>query len=100
MPPPASSFNKRDLSGALASRRRGFTAAMTARMTERLLDAIIRQLKAGGRVEIRDFGCFFISERAARYARDPRTGEVMEVPAKRVPRFRPGKRLARMVNAD
>lgn len=73
---------------------------MTARMTERLFDAITKQLQSGGRVEIRDFGTFFLSERAARYARNPRTGETIEIPAKRVPRFRPGRRLAQMVNAD
>ncbi|MGI9337706.1 MAG: HU family DNA-binding protein [Gammaproteobacteria bacterium] len=100
MPPSSSSVNKRDLANAPALRRRGFSAAMTARMTERLFDAISGQLQAGGRVEIRDFGTFFLSERAARFARNPRTGEVIEIPAKRVPRFRPGRRLAQMVNAD
>lgn len=97
---PSSPVNKSDLARAVAFRRRGFPAEMTARMTNRLFDAIAAQLRAGGRVEVRGFGSFFLSERAGRYSRDPRSGEVVEVAAKRVPRFRAGRRLARMVNAD
>ena len=93
-------MRKRDLAQSLSLRRRGFSAAMTAQMTEQIFAAITRQLKSGGRVEIRHFGSFFLSERAARYARNPRTGDTIEIPAKRVPRFRPGRRLAQMVNAD
>lgn len=100
MKTPSPSVNKRDLASAVALRRRGFSAAMTARMTGRLFDAITQQLQSGGRVEIRHFGTFFLSERAARFARNPGTGETIEIPAKRVPRFRPGRRLAQMVNAD
>ena len=94
---PRAFVRKRDLTQALLYRGRGFTASQTARMTERILDAIVRQLKAGGRVEIRNFGSFFLSERASRFARNPRTGEMLEISAKRVPRFRASRRLAELV---
>jgi integration host factor subunit beta len=51
-------------------------------------------------VEIRGFGNFTVRQREARKARNPRTGEMVEVPAKRVSYFKAGKELKRMVEGD
>jgi len=51
-------------------------------------------------VEIRGFGNFKVRQKGARKARNPRTGDVVEVPAKRVPHFKPGKELKAMVGGS
>ena len=61
-------------------------------------DEIIRRLAANGRVELRGFGAFSTRARDARTGRNPRTGETVEVPAKSVPYFKPGKEMRRMLN--
>ena len=60
-----------------------------------MIEAMTRALAQGGKVEIRGFGNFTVRQREARKARNPRTGEMLEVPAKRVPHFKPGKSLRR-----
>jgi integration host factor subunit beta len=54
---------------------------------------IVECLADGGRVELRGFGAFTTRARAARTGRNPRTGDEVEVPAKRVPHFKPGKEM-------
>ncbi len=54
-------------------------------------EEISQRLTEGGRVELRGFGAFSTREREARKGRNPRTGETVDVPAKRVPYFKPGK---------
>lgn len=61
-------------------------------------DEITTRLCEGGRVEIRGFGAFSTRERDARQGRNPRTGESVNVPAKRVPYFKPGKEIRRLLN--
>ncbi|MEN9829907.1 MAG: integration host factor subunit beta [Burkholderiaceae bacterium] len=63
-----------------------------------LLDAMTDALIAGHRIEIRGFGTFSISERPPRVGRNPKSGEEVSVPAKRVPHFKPGKELRYRVN--
>jgi DNA-binding protein HU-beta len=58
-----------------------------------LFDAIIGTLKKGGEVSIAGFGIFSVKSRAARMARNPKTGEQVKVAAKKVPKFRPAKGL-------
>ena len=62
-------------------------------------EEIAQRLTDGGRVELRGFGAFSTRERAARTGRNPRTGEAVEVPAKRVPYFRPGKEMRLKLNS-
>ena len=64
-----------------------------AAIVERILDSIVRTLHRGDRVEIRGFGTFGTRQRAPRLGRNPRTGVRVEVPAKRIPFFKPGKEL-------
>lgn len=61
---------------------------------ETITDALVR----GDRVELRGFGAFSIKERDARTGRNPRTGETVEVAAKRLPFFKTGKALRERLN--
>lgn len=61
-------------------------------------DEISQRLAEGGRVELRGFGAFSTRARDARQGRNPRTGETVKVEAKRVPYFRPGKEMRRVLN--
>ena len=63
-------------------------------------DEIGKRLAEGGRVELRGFGASSTRERGARKGRNPRTGEAVEVPEKKVPYFKPGKEMRRVVNDD
>ena len=63
-------------------------------------DEISERLTEGGRVELRGFGAFSTREREARKGRNPRTGEAVDVPAKRVPYFKPGKDMRRRLNEE
>jgi integration host factor subunit beta len=62
-------------------------------------DEIARRLAEGGRVELRGFGAFSTRAREARSGRNPRSGEPVEVPAKRVPYFKAGKEIRERLNA-
>ena len=64
-----------------------------------ILDAITDQVSQDGRVEIRGFGMFQVNHRPARTARNPKTGEKVEVPAKAAPHFKAGKELRERVDA-
>ncbi|CAN5365415.1 integration host factor subunit beta [soil metagenome] len=61
-------------------------------------DEISLRLAADGRVELRGFGAFSTRARDARTGRNPRTGETVEVTAKRVPYFKPGKEMRQRLN--
>src|SRR5690625_7745453 len=64
-----------------------------------LLDSMTESLVNGQRIEIRGFGSFTVTTRAARMGRNPRSGETVHVPAKRVPDFKAGKELRARVDA-
>jgi len=66
---------------------------------EIILDAMVRALRGGDRIEVRGFGTFSSHIRAARNGRNPHTGVRVEVPKKRVPHFRPSKALKELVNS-
>ena len=65
-----------------------------------IIDRMSDALESRERVEIRGFGSFSNHERPARLGRNPKTGESVEIPAKTVPHFKPGKELRERVNAD
>ncbi len=71
---------------------------------ERILDLffsqIAQKLADGGRVELRGFGAFSTRHREAHTGRNPRTGEAVDIPAKRVPYFKPGKEMRQRLNED
>ena len=62
-----------------------------------ILDGIVRALRAGNKVEIRGFGTFNTRQRGGRTGRNPKTGARVEVPAKRIPFFKPGKELRELL---
>lgn len=64
-----------------------------------LLDAMSDTLVSGRRIEIRGFGSFSINQRLPRMGRNPRSGESVAIPGKRVPHFKPGKALREAVDA-
>lgn len=64
-----------------------------------ILDAMSETLVRGHRIEIRGFGSFSVSRRPPRIGRNPRSGESVQVPEKRVPHFKPGKALRESVDA-
>jgi integration host factor subunit beta len=64
-----------------------------------ILDAMTRTLAEGRRIEIRGFGTFALSHRPPRIGRNPKSGERVQVPEKRVPHFKPGKELRERVDA-
>ena len=63
-----------------------------------IFDEISSALVRGDRVELRGFGAFSVRERNARVGRNPRTGDTVHVPAKRVPFFKAGKELRMRIN--
>jgi integration host factor subunit beta len=63
-----------------------------------VFDAMCEALQHGEKVEIRGFGSFTIRERDAREARNPKSGEVVRIPAKKTPFFKTGKELRERVN--
>lgn len=65
-----------------------------------VLESICDALNSGDRVELRGFGTFRSNERAARQGRNPKTGEPVSVPAKKVISFKPGKELNALVNLE
>jgi integration host factor subunit beta len=64
-----------------------------------ILEAMARTLADGHRIEIRGFGSFALSHRPPRVGRNPKSGEKVMVPGKRVPHFKPGKELRERVDA-
>jgi integration host factor subunit beta len=65
-----------------------------------IFDTMTHSLAAGDRIEIRGFGSFISKHYRARTGRNPRTGQVIAVPAKRLPFFKVGKELRERVDAD
>lgn len=67
-------------------------------IVDTIFDSVIHALKSGDKIEIRGFGSFRIRQRKPRIGRNPKTGAKVEVPAKRVPYFKPSKELRDLVN--
>ncbi len=80
------------------------TTGQTKQDSERALEAVLETLSAalkrGERIDWRGFGVFKVREAKARQARNPRTGEMVSVPAKKVATFKPGKEFAASLNQD
>ena len=77
-------------------------AEMTKKDAEQLVeiifDSIISTLNKGEKIELRGFGSFRVRQRNARQGRNPKTGESVKIPAKRVAYFKPGKELKEIIN--
>ncbi|QDV30002.1 Integration host factor subunit beta [Planctopirus ephydatiae] len=75
----------------------GLTQLKTKEIVQKTFDAIVETLVADGRIELRNFGVFEVKKRAARKARNPRTGDKVFVPEKFVVTFKPGKEMEEKV---
>lgn len=75
----------------------GMTQLRTKEIVQKTFDAIVETLVEEGRIELRNFGVFEVKPRAARVARNPRTGDPVEVPEKLVVTFKPGKEMEERV---
>lgn len=69
-------------------------------IVETIFDSVVRALRTGEKIEIRGFGSFRTRQRQPRIGRNPKTGTRVEVPAKRIPFFKPSKELKDLVNAN
>jgi integration host factor subunit beta len=70
------------------------------RLVEIVFESIIETLNQGEKIELRGFGSFRVRSRGARRGRNPKTGAPVDIPAKRVPYFKPGKELKELINED
>jgi integration host factor subunit beta len=70
------------------------------RLVEIVFESIIDTLNQGEKIELRGFGSFRVRERGARRGRNPKTGDPVDIPAKRVPYFKPGKELKELINDE
>ena len=75
----------------------GLPQGQVSEVIRRVLGGITEALVSEGRVELRNFGVFAVKGRRPRRARNPRTGEAVDVPAKRVVTFKPGREMGERV---
>ncbi|MDP1724486.1 MAG: HU family DNA-binding protein [Alphaproteobacteria bacterium] len=90
-------MNKNDLITRVADQA-GITKADASRAADAVIDAITAALTTGDEVRLVGFGTFSVSSRAATEGRNPRTGEKINIPASRQPKFKAGKGLKDAVN--
>lgn len=87
-----------DLIDRIAEENPGLSQSEVEKIVETFFGAIVTQLNAGGRVELRGFGAFSVRSYEARAGRNPRTGEKVSVDAKNRPYFKPGKQMLARLN--
>lgn len=91
-------MNKNELISAVADRC-DMTKAQAGDAVDAVLDSVTSALKGGDEVRILGFGNFAVANRKATTARNPRTGETVNVPASKAPKFKAGKALKDAVNS-
>lgn len=89
-------MNKDELVTALAAKT-GLTKKTAEETLGAMLDTIRDVVRDGDKVTLAGFGTFHLAERAARTGRNPRTGEAITIPARKVPKFVPGKDFRKLV---
>lgn len=89
-------MNKVDIANAVHAKIGG-TKVQAEEVVDTFIESIVGTLKKGGEVSIAGLGIFSTKVRAARQARNPRTGATISVPSMRVPKFRPAKALKEAV---
>jgi integration host factor subunit beta len=92
-------MTKSELIACLAERYTQLVAKDADCAVKTILDAMSYALATGQRIEIRGFGSFSLNGRPPRIARNPKSGDKVMVPEKRVPHFKPGKELRERVDA-
>lgn len=93
-------MTKSELIQILAERNPHLYMRDVEKIVDTIFEEITKALVHGDRVELRGFGAFSVKEREARTGRNPRTGESVEVDAKRLPFFKTGKALRERLNGQ
>ena len=90
-------MNKNDLVNVVSDKA-ALSKADAAKAIDAVLDAITASLRDGTEVRLVGFGTFLVSSRAASTGRNPRTGEAIDIPAAKLPKFKAGKGLKDALN--
>ena len=90
-------MNKNDLVAAVSANT-GISKTEGANAVDTMLDSIASALKSGDEVRLTGFGTFSVTHRKASEGRNPRTGEVIQIPASKQPKFKAGKTLKQLLN--
>ena len=93
-------MTKSELIAKLATRNPNLYLRDIEMIVETIMEEMSEAMERGDRIELRGFGAFSVKERAPRVGRNPRTGESVEVPAKRMPAFKTGKALRDRLNDE
>ncbi|HYA87008.1 MAG TPA: integration host factor subunit beta [Nitrospirota bacterium] len=91
-------MTKAELVDKIAEKKPGLTRKQVEVVVNTVLDGIKEALSREDKVEIRGFGSFRIRHRRAKEGRNPKTGETVQVPSKKVPFFKAGKEMREMVD--
>jgi integration host factor subunit beta len=91
-------MTKSELVEAIAGKIKNFSKKDIELIVDIIFNSMIESLRAGDKVEIRGFGSFKVKERRARKGRNPKTGETIDIPFKKVPFFKAGKELKERVD--
>ena len=94
-----STLTKREIVSRIADAT-GLTKSLVKDVVQRFMDSVILELGNENRVELRDFGIFYVKRRPARQAHNPKTMEKVDVPAKSVVRFRVGRLLKGVASGE
>jgi nucleoid DNA-binding protein len=90
-------MTKKEMATAIADDL-SLTAVQATEIILHVLDGIIQTLVTEGRIELRNFGIFEVKKRKPRRGRNPRTGEHVDVPARLVVTFKPGKAMQKRIS--
>lgn len=86
-------MNKTELISSIAEKS-GLTKADSKKALDAFIESVTSELKAGGKIALVGFGTFSVTEKSARKGINPRTKAVINIPAKKVAKFKPGAELA------
>jgi integration host factor subunit beta len=91
-------MTKSELIDKIAKGNENLTQKQAEIIVDQIFEAMMDALAEGDRIDIRGFGRFTVKQREARTGRNPKTGEPVQIPAKRVPSFKTGKKLQEKMN--
>ena len=92
-------MKKAEIAERVRKNVRDMTRAMANGAVDEVIDAIGEALEAGDEVSLKGFGAFKVQEKGARKGRNPRTGDEVDIPAKKVVKFKPASALKERVNS-
>ena len=93
-------MTKSELIEIITAKQKHLPAKDVELALKQILEIMSDALSAGDRIEIRGFGSFSLHFRPPRQGRNPKTGDRVDVPAKRIPYFKPGKELKDLINGE